>query len=1048
MSTCDSNRGRSTNRGPNAGREGSSRGGSTPSSARSISGEGGGWLIHSEGSHQGQQQTPTPDRTTGAGFASSSFSVSGFNGGSIGRGSGMRGKSAGSRTHQKFFEPSTPSSSIPSVVPPGFARRGNRGRGHTDGGPHARGRRGSQFGPPPAEIFSASTPATVDLTVDTSEDLVLSFQKLQIRDIMPLRPGFGETGKPQVLRANFFAIKVTKSAYYDYRISFDPELREKGQCLLDRKAHVFRLLEANEKFIGIRAHVAHDRSGRLVSAIKLDQPLQFQLQDNGKTVLVHVEFTNELNMNTLTEYMDGDLKEGSSEIKHMISALDLVMRQHAVKAGCAVGSSRYFFPHSPRLIPENLALGVDAWKGFFMSVRPMYKQLVVNVNGCMSAFYYPGNMANALQCFEQRTSGGMSKEFVGHLKVSMDYLGYTRKKKVFRIGNNSASRTRINCSEFGKSMTVQEYFSQKYGIELTFPDNVPVIDIGKEDEPQFVPAELCWIFPGHPYGKLDSQGTKKMIKLACKPPATNAINICDNGFPALGFNPPAGHLGAFGITVDSNMITIPSRVLPPPQVIYSQGSLSVQGGSWNLMSHTFQDPARVMSWAVLLVMDGGGDEFGGADDPELNPFLNQFARSCKAVGMDFPAQPSVIMKTPTLSSNNDRSRKNAIDQIQETFESHLCLGNGDEKPSFVLVLLSKPDSVIYSGIKRLCDMVLGIHTVCMLLSTARRASRPEQYCANVALKVNTKLGGVTHVVPMKWLTDMKTMLVGIDVTHPGPASVRGSPSIAAVVASVDDQFFHYPASLSLQKPDRNKESKEMVTDLSLMLIERLELYRRKNSCLPERLLVYRDGVSEGQYELVISEELPQFEHAFSKVLSSGRYRPKLTIVVCGKRHHARFYPTNSEDATKNGNTLPGTIVDKGITDIYHHDYYLQAHAGLQGQVRPTHYFVVYDDYHYDADTLQQGTHQASYLYARATKAVSLVPAAYYADLACYRARDYLSVLMNSGDASGKGKEKLKEKAKRGNVNAFEEEKTRVFNKAKELWGDGVHADLRDSMFYI
>lgn len=58
------------------------------------------------------------------------------------------------------------------------------------------------------------------------------------------------------------------------------------------------------------------------------------------------------------------------------------------------------------------------------------------------------------------------------------------------------------------------------------------------------------------------------------------------------------------------------------------------------------------------------------------------------------------------------------------------------------------------------------------------------------------------------------------------------------------------------------------------------------------------------------------------------------------------------------------------------DFYLQAHAGLQRYVKTTHYTVVYDENRLSADEMQKGTHDASHLYARATKAVSLVPAAY------------------------------------------------------------------------
>lgn len=52
---------------------------------------------------------------------------------------------------------------------------------------------------------------------------------------------------------------------------------------------------------------------------------------------------------------------------------------------------------------------------------------------------------------------------------------------------------------------------------------------------------------------------------------------------------------------------------------------------------------------------------------------------------------------------------------------------------------------------------------------------------------------------MKWLTKAKTMMVGIDVTHPGPGSRDGTPSIAAVVASTDQSFVQFPASIRIQQ---------------------------------------------------------------------------------------------------------------------------------------------------------------------------------------------------------------------------------------------------------
>lgn len=187
----------------------------------------------------------------------------------------------------------------------------------------------------------------------------------------------------------------------------------------------------------------------------------------------------------------------------------------------------------------------------------------------------------------------------------------------------------------------------------------------------------------------------------------------------------------------------------------------------------------------------------------------------------------------------------------------------------------------------------------------------------------------------------------------------------------------------------------------------------------------------------------------------------LTIIICGKRHHVRNWPPENL-GDKNGNTRPGTVVDKGITAVYvlpyfiqllcqlgrvflysfDFDFYLQAHAGLQGHVKPTHYTVVYDESRLGADEVQQGINTASYMYARATKAVSLIPPAYYADLACERGRCYLNDFLVSEDKTTATASKGRTKADR------EEEEQKVFDAAVKAWGNGVHQDLAGTMFYI
>ena len=74
---------------------------------------------------------------------------------------------------------------------------------------------------------------------------------------------------------------------------------------------------------------------------------------------------------------------------------------------------------------------------------------------------------------------------------------------------------------------------------------------------------------------------------------------------------------------------------------------------------------------------------------------------------------------------------------------------------------------------------------------------------------------------------------------------------------------------------------------------------------------------------------------------------------------------------------------------------------LLGTARPAHYTVLVDEIFratfkaQAADALEQLTHELCYLYGRATKAVSLCPPAYYADLVCTRARAHKSELFDA-----------------------------------------------------
>lgn len=450
----------------------------------------------------------------------------------------------------------------------------------------------------------------------------------------------------------------------------------------------------------------------------------------------------------------------------------------------------------------------------------------------------------------------------------------------------------------------------------------------------------------------------------------------------------------FGVAISDKLITVQGRLLAEPKVFYAPNKQAyMMRGSWNMVPRNalpmrFCAPVTMPRvWACMSInMPTLYPKAPEITEELAGEFVEKLGKVLESTGITVPKSlPSRElrldgMEDPELEA---RFKKAAVHNV-----------------SLLFVILPAGPTPLYNRIKQLGDVKYGIHTICSVGSKIVKAS--DQYLRNVALKVNLKLGGDNHLVQRENLgliAEDKTMVVGIDVTHPSPGSLDTAPSVSAMVASVNSKLSQWPGTLRIQ----SKRRQEMVSDLTDMLKSRLALWKKhgKHASYPENILVYRDGVSEGQYATVLAEELPQLRAACKETYPApdqAKGLPRITIVVAGKRHHTRFYVTKAADADRSGNPQAGTVVDRGVTEARNWDFFLQSHAAIKGTARPAHYYVLLDEIFQRryggkgnvADELQTLTQSICYVFGRATKAVSYCTPAYYADILCERARCYLS----------------------------------------------------------
>lgn len=269
-------------------------------------------------------------------------------------------------------------------------------------------------------------------------------------------------------------------------------------------------------------------------------------------------------------------------------------------------------------------------------------------------------------------------------------------------------------------------------------------------------------------------------------------------------------------------------------------------------------------------------------------------------------------------------------------------GGPKAPPPQLFVCLIDGDADLYAAIKRVSftELPSPVASQCLLSRKALNAKGQMQYAANVGMKINAKLLGCNHAIESP--TDLpgfkpQTMLMGADVSHAGPGSTQ--LSIAASVATLDAKRTKYHSELRAQRNSSGGKSQEGILHMGDMAFEHLKHWQAQNQGrLPEAIVMFRDGVSEGQWAMSRQMEAAAIKAAIYKL--DPKANIALTYIVCMKRHHIRFFANSDRDIDRSGNLPAGTVVDTKVVHPYGFDFYLQAHAGLIGTARPTRYVVL------------------------------------------------------------------------------------------------------------
>ncbi|XP_022691691.1 protein argonaute 12-like isoform X2 [Varroa jacobsoni] len=645
--------------------------------------------------------------------------------------------------------------------------------------------------------------------------------------------------------------------------------------------------------------------------------------------------------------------------------------------------------------PTVISGGFEVWSGYRAHILAAEDKLILNTNRAITAFIRPGylveRMADLLGVARNDVPTALHRKQILELskklsrcKAELTHLKRPKHITIQKITLEPASKISFRDHE-NNPILVTDYFSKTYGC-LKYP-NWPCAEAGIRGT-RYYPLEVLKILSGNSYhGEQSRDMVRDIIRLAAIPPRNRLEEI---KFTTRSLISHKEIKDEFGMHIEPIEMTIPGRILPTP--ILTAGNKKIVGvnpGVIDFRDNMFFKTSKIDRWTVI-----------NTDERQTQDTLQCFARAFQNQGK----KSGVLLANPVQHNNefptiSDRQAlKNIIQQIIKMVTVN--------KLDFIIFVISNYTGV-HAAIKSTCDVTLGVSSKCVKSDTIEKIIRndrpgPNQCLVNILYGLNPKFEGENVVginteFAFKMLTSTPTIIIGLDVNHGQTRVCDGLPKLPSTIGIVGTRNVNatlYTAVMSAQKKPEGTRDREIIQSANLKpAIKRLFIsFYQKTGRKPQKVIIYRDGVSNGQFKSILSVELRAIIETLEEMSddNGGKYRPAMTFVTVQKRHDVRLFPkqvTVDNKGREKQNPIPGTVVDSVLPSRRWWNFYLNSHEGIQGTSKPAHYIVLFDENNFTNDQMQSLSYYLCYLYGKCPRAVSIPAPIYYAHLVAFRAAE-------------------------------------------------------------
>ena len=220
------------------------------------------------------------------------------------------------------------------------------------------------------------------------------------------------------------------------------------------------------------------------------------------------------------------------------------------------------------------------------------------------------------------------------------------------------------------------------------------------------------------------------------------------------------------------------------------------------------------------------------------------------------------------------------------------------------------------------------------------------------------------------------LVIGLDVCHPTGENCRGvtaEPSVVGVTGNYLQETCAFTGPFFYQAPREEAIDAESLQRIVTQMLAEASKYRQIDT-----IVIMRDGVSEGQYDMVLNDELTAIKKG--ALAHVGHAKTKLLCAIVTKNGNARHFAINNGQPES---LPPRSVVQFGTRKNFK-QFYMIPHRAFQGTAKAIMVTVIHDDLNVSAQEFQEFTLALTHLHQISSAPVSLPEPIYQADEICFR----------------------------------------------------------------